>query len=203
MSYVIKEYAQLLSVLHRMVDLKKTGTLFIRSNQNRLAVVAIEDGVINFISYGAKRGLAAIPLIRDIEAGTFQITKTADTFDPCDLPETDEVLQLLGEETEIINEVMQDIALTTTISGGEFFNSRATLKSLCGLLENYLGPIASMLCEERLEGLGPQVDILDLQRIIKELAEEIGDAQEAREFTSLAFDAFPTLSASTENRIGP
>lgn len=200
MSYVIKEYAQLLSVLHRMVERKKTGTLFIRSNQNRLAVIAIESGAINFISYGAKRGLAAVPLIRDIEAGTFQITKSADTFDPCDLPETGEMLQLLGEEADTIHELVQDIALTTASENSESFNTRATLKSLCSLLENYLGPIASMVCEERLDTIGPQLDILELQRVVRELANEIDDPEEAQEFISLAHDAFPALGKSPGQR---
>ena len=57
---------------------------------------------------------------------------------------------------------------------------------LCDVLINYLGPVAPLICEEQFAAVGKEVTRERLERMITNIAAEIGDEDETAEFVTEA-----------------
>lgn len=71
----------------------------------------------------------------------------------------------------------------------------AALKDrLCDLLTNYLGPVAPLVCDENFSALGDGVGLEQLERMIANIAAEIGDDQETAKFVTEARQQMAALT---------
>ena len=170
-------YPQLLEILQELIDKKETGTLFIRSESNRLATFTLQDGRAIAISFGPRKGDRAIPHIKEISSGTYRFDKESPIGTPQRLPDTGELMNLLKsnrESTEIVN------TAGTGSAGGSASNRSSGKfgKELKALLTDHLGPIADVIYDDTLEELGGVCsNTHQAQILIDRLATDIDDAE--------------------------
>ena len=190
MSSSISGYEEVHPLVERMVDRQQSGSLFIRTEDNHLAVIAIKGGEIIFLAFGAKRGASAIPLIREIGSATYQVNRMDAGYDQGELPATFEILAQLAAIRG--QAPLPASAPETPVSHG-VYDTQETLKALCQLLGEYMGPIASILCEEQSGNVGRAISEAELEGVIEHLSREIGKADEAQEFVTRARQLYGRL----------
>jgi len=158
---------QLINLLKSLVNEQRTTTLYVRTNDNHLITFGVDRGEIVSMRCGAKRGERAIPMIRQMRAGTYRLD---DEHTPLrnagiTLPPSQTLLLLLAEEDEIEAsdcEWVQDV--------------------LCKVLADYMGPIAPLVCRETVEAVGGLDSPEQVERVIDRLAREIDNSAEAERF---------------------
>lgn len=190
----IERHDQFLTMLKHLVDRDYSGTVFVRTENNRLAIIGIREGDIVYLSYGTKRGVDAIPLMREIDGGTFRITKSTNAFSPCVLPDTGDVLSLLQASEQVVHQTVHELKHGTAEPNHGAADMATDMeeigKGLCLLLGEYMGPIAQVICQEQLEELGRAPTHNDLRSIITRLSREIDEPAEAQAFVHRAYRQF-------------
>ncbi len=158
-------FGDLIKEIHRLCQEKTTGTLFITGDNNRLAQISLKEGKFVLLSCLNKRGMEAVPLIRQISGGWFQFVnvKVSDDFS---LPATADILSALGG----------GVLPPTTIAAAPVTLSKPMLAILQEALAEYIGPVAMLLCTSRLQGVSDVESALDI------LAKEITNPQHAQQF---------------------
>lgn len=156
--------------LQRLCQEKLSGTLFISGDNHRMVQISLLDGNIMALSCLNKRGVEALPLIRQINPNWFQFIKGSSiTTDP-DLPPTTDILNSLAS----IAPVSASVGLTKNATLEVFPQQiRTVLKET---LAEFMGPVAPMICNkilQRTQNLDSAIDLL---------AQEIPDRQQALNF---------------------
>ena len=80
-------------------------------------------------------------------------------------------------------------AFPVSYSGNEMVclqDTTGLAEALCGIVSDYLGPVAPILCEEKIGAVGGLVGRQQLEAVIQNLALEIGERGEAQQFVSRA-----------------
>ncbi len=152
--------------------------MFISTEDNHAVHISLEKGKIIGCRFRFKRGLDALPLIMEMEAGFYSFNPGAPGPSDTALPPTDALLQMLtntGLDTPAEMPVQGDIELT------EITNIIVTE------LARYLGPIASLIVEDYLDDIGPIHDSGSLQKIVNSAASEIADERKRDEFVKNVF----------------
>ena len=172
-SYV--PFVQLVGELKILSREGRTGTAYIVTDDNRMARLGLEAGHIDLIWFHRKRGADALALMSQIQAGRLRFEDAVKApADTSDLPSTTEILEFL---------LKQAASDTTTTAANAAGNSpivaSADREMIEEVLTDYLGPMASIICDEHLsEGQ-------DLESALKALATEIQDSAQIKEFLDL------------------
>ncbi len=183
-------FPQLLDSLTDLIDKKRSGTLYIRSNCNHVITFAIDAGRIFAIFHGPRRGRKAIPLISQIAGGSFKFESTELTGVSHELPSTPEILNML--RTKRTGNAPQPTVLESgsDASGISEENKSLLCQQLKGLLAVHLGPIAEMVFDE---AINESADFCATSEqalgLIDKLSSDIDDAAEIAQFKSQAFEA--------------
>jgi hypothetical protein len=156
--------------LQRLCQEKLSGTLFISGDNHRMAQISLLDGNIMALSCLSKRGTEALPLIQQSNPNWFQFIKGSSiTTDP-DLPPTKDILNALASAAPTFT----SSGLTKNATFEVFpQQTRTVLKET---LAEFMGPVASMICNkilQRAQNLDSAIDLL---------AQEIPDRQQALKF---------------------
>lgn len=69
-------------------------------------------------------------------------------------------------------------------------DERQAVKALCSIVTDYLGPVAPIVCEEKISEAGGLHDLRQLQAVIHALAQEISERNEADRFVVRAHTLF-------------
>lgn len=149
--------------LKNLCQTEVTGTLSITTENNKIILISLNKGQIVFMSMLGKTGLDALPLIRQTSNCSYQLLKGTLSTTRASLPSTAYILQMLtvtgqDEKTNL-----------SSISA----QAKTVLKET---LQEFLGPIASFVCDQHLA----KVD--DLNSAITILASEIPDKSDAIKF---------------------
>lgn len=88
-------FGDLINEVRRLCQEKVTGTLFITGDNKYLAQISLKEGNIVLLSCLNKRGMEAVPLIRQIPSGWLQFVKLKIT-DNFLLPANADILAALG-----------------------------------------------------------------------------------------------------------
>jgi hypothetical protein len=167
-------YEDFYTRLRELVASGAQGTLFVRTDDNHSIIVAVRGRRIVSLSCGPRRGEAAIPLIRQMRAGTVRLDDGAIPHREQDLPATDAILALLRPGAP-----EQDPAAPAAGTAPDPQRARALL---CELLAGYLGPVAPLICEEKILAMGDAGGPAQWLAALEEIAREIDDRHEAEEF---------------------
>lgn len=162
-------FSDLINEVHRLYQEKATGTLFITGDNNSLAQVSLQEGEVVLLSCQNKRGMEAVPLIRQISNGWFQFVNAKVSGD-FSLPATSEILAALG----------RGVFPSTNIAAVPAMLSQQTVAILQDTLAEYVGPVALLLCNDRLR------DVSNLESALDILAKEIANPQSALQFKEKA-----------------
>ncbi len=167
-------YRELISELKQLISERASGVMFISTNDNHAVHIGLENGEIVGCRYRFKRGLDALPLIMEIEAGRYSFNSGPSGAADASLPPTDGLLRMLAESnmskpTDKPIQGVSEISAAPSIIAME--------------LAHYLGPIASVIIEDYLEEVGTVRDSSALHKMIKSVASEITDDRKRDEFT--------------------
>ncbi len=178
------DYGEFYQRILELVTDKSTGTLYARTNKNHLVIVAVRDGRIVSLACGPKRGDAAVPLIRQMVSADVRLDDSAIPYHERELPPTERILAVLEPGTWAS---VNDSATTPAASHGTMpADIQGKAQALCELLTDYIGPAAPLVCEEKLSTFAALDNPQSIDSAITNLAAEIQDSREAREFDSRA-----------------
>jgi hypothetical protein len=184
-------FSQLLDLLTELVNTRQNGTLFVRSDSNHIITVGLEKGSIIALLYGAKRGRNAIPLIRQIRAGSYRFEADLLVGFQQELPPTTDILNQLrtGESSQPANPVGRG-PMRASIGISREKRDRLC-RQLSELLGNYLGPIAQMVFDDALAESGAFYATPEqAEAFLHKLTEDIDNPREVEEFHNKAFEVF-------------
>lgn len=174
-------YAELIAALQSLCRENNSGTMYIATPDNQFARIVLKDGAITSLSFRTKHGAEALPLIRGIPAGRFKFSPGQVTVD---------AEHSLPPDYDAIAFLAADVGATTAAKTGL---SRAALaqapKIIEGALAEFLGPIASVVCEEYLLKHGTPQTSEALHDCLNALMREIGDPAKARRFRAAVLAA--------------
>ncbi len=181
-------YSQILSFLTDLVNKKASGTLFIRSESNHAIMIALDNGQIHKIFFGARRGRKAIPLVRSISGGSCKFEASNLAGNAHDLPLTPEILNLLRNPDNLNESRPAASPPVTNNKEVSEANKNILCQELKSLLAGYMGPFADVVFEDAVAEVGDFCSTPELtQDLIEKLSEELDDSTEVEQFRTKAY----------------
>ena len=173
-------FAEIVVELRQICDELKSGTMYITSQMNRAAQIAIERGKIVFLYYSNKRGREALDLMPEIEFGRFRFQEGSVSAMRSEAVPTEEILLFLaaasGEAEQRGELATHSEVVTRAQYTGESVLTDKQQQILEESLTLYIGPMASLICEEHLTSVSGWHDA------VQRLAAEIPDVAQAEKF---------------------
>lgn len=162
----------LVDELRRLHRQRRTGTLFIATDDNHLLRAGLQDGEIISLSFRNRRGADALNPARQIRTGRarFEPGMLMSCHGQQPLPSTPELLDYLSGGGA-------PPAAAPPETGGLSERQRKVLEEE---LAEFIGPMAAIVCAEHLQGAS------DLETALAALASEIANADHARRFQTQA-----------------
>lgn len=181
-------YSQILEFLTSLVDNKASGTLFVHSDNNHAITIALDNGRIHAMYYGARRGRKAIPLVSNISGGRYRFETSSLVETAHELPPTPEILNLL-RNPHANNDSSPTVS--SPVTGSEVIKEEKKsilCQELKVLLAEHMGPIADMVFDDVVDEIGDFCSTPQLtQDLINKLSEEIDDMTEVEQFRNKAY----------------
>jgi len=167
--------AEVIATLENLSAEGETGTLFVGTNENKFAQIAIDKGRIVFVMFGGKRGKEAISLFCKQKAGRYNFKAKAlpPMTDP--LPPNDQVLTLFrGNSPAAPSAAGKQAPRPQPEQGGTI--TAEILSVLQEELAKFVGPVAALICSDHCAIGAP------MNAAIEALAAEIGNSTEIQAF---------------------
>lgn len=193
------QWSDLLQKLTSLCAERRTGTLFIATDDNRLARFALKAGTIVAVVFQRKQGLDAIEMMQSVLAGTWKFNEQMMLVGATQsLPSTPDLLKMLADDSSIdlVLPTLKPVAPAPPASPPaaapasrspveQWFPSVdisevLQIKELIstGLIE-IMGPMGKLVCDDHLSAL---TDRRSIVLAIDKVAEEIGDPELERQF---------------------
>jgi hypothetical protein len=176
--------AEVIQTIRDLVNSKGTATLYVRTDKNRVVIVAVKEGEIITLSSGPKHGAKAIPVLREMRSAAVRLENGAIAFHSENMPATSALLATLEGDPPDGDTRREERAGARNKTGLEVEKVKAVLSQL---LSEYLGPMAPVCCEQVFDSLGNSLDAERLRLAIKKMAAEAGSPDEAQSFTLRAW----------------
>lgn len=160
-------FSEMIDEIRRLCGEKASGMLFFNSDSGHLAQIGLAGGKIISLSCLKKQGLEAIPLIQKMRSGRFRFA-AMDIPEKSSLPSALDILEALSEES---NSPDKSVVASEVLSPKK-------VEILQGILAEYIGPIALLICNQLLG--------TSLESALDTLAQEIANPQQARQFKEKA-----------------
>lgn len=168
-----QDFPQILEALGQLVRERRSGTLFITTDDNHSARFALEDGEIRSMAYSHLRGYDALPKLQQIRGGSYRFVEGGFISpEAIPLPRTDELLAMIGEAES-------DDGGTDSMPTGSVRDALVVVRQQLTL---HLGPFADIIWDEFIEDNGHPKDPSEFRVMIQTLAEEIDNPIKREEF---------------------
>lgn len=175
--------AEVFRMIRGLVTGKGTATLYIHTDNNRMIIVAAQDGEIITLTSGPKHGAKAIPMLQEMQSAKVRVDDNAISLRSENMPPTSELLTLIETETPDASDESGKRSPATRVLTPKVEEAKGILSQL---LTEYMGPIAPMYCEQVLDSLGNSLDGDNLLIAVDKMAKEAGGPAEAQAFTEQA-----------------
>lgn len=162
-------FPAIVAYVRKLCQEKRTGTLFIMSNNHLLGQISIQSGEIVFLFSQGKRDLNALPLLINIKNGNVNFTEGAVPI-KTPLPATADILEYLSSAAPATMRANNDDLISNRPL------SAAAKAILEQTLKEFIGPIASLVCADHFR------TIASLDVAIEALADEIPTPAAAAKF---------------------
>jgi hypothetical protein len=183
-------FDQLLTTLRQHVRDGASGTLFIRTDANRSAMVGFRRGDIVLLSAGVKSGLEAVPELQGIRAGSHRLTPNTVDMGPSTLPPTRDLLAMLeGAGATAAGGTAPAPQQPAQQPAPDGFDAAPATDALRATFMAFIGPIGPMVFQDVLARLGTPRSTGDVEQLVEGLAAELDNAGEAGRFRQSARDA--------------
>ena len=168
-------YPEFMAQVFRLSSEKRTGTIFITSDDSHLVRMVLNEGKITYLVFDTKfRGYDAIPLIQAIKMGRLQFAEGVfETAQEVPLPSTEDIFQIFYEN--YTNEETTQATQTPP-------NLKDIIEHIKKALANYIGPIAMIVCDEHIERVGSLKTVGDIFIMLEAVAPEIEELKEQEIF---------------------
>ena len=173
-------FANLVAKLRRFSQEQRTGIAFLRPGGGRIISLGFTKGEIVSVSLQGKNVEDALPLLMGISEGRLDFVENLPSSTTTPLPSTKTLLTRLSEQSEAggLSPSSSVVGVPQGQVAVRLDGARRT--QLNEILAEYIGPMASIICENVLaEGQ-------DLQAAIAALAERIPDPKSAQRFVDEA-----------------
>lgn len=169
-------------LLSELVAERRSGTLYVKSDDAHAGMISLREGEIINILYRSELGAPAVELIRQAGGGTCRFDASAPGVKSGECPPTAEILRALAPTGQ---GTVNRSADAPRHVGGEA-TLQGFLSDLSGHLQSYIGPIASMVVKDAVAEMGQLERIDRAESLISRLMEEIDDQGDAASFLSAA-----------------
>lgn len=187
-------YFQIITELQGLCKAGQSGTLFIKTQDNKSARFSLEEGEIVGCCYRQTKGYDALPQILAIESGTVSFNEHGPlgTEHPA-LPKTAELLSMLTQK-EVSGMGASSAGLGSSSGTGfksEALNSKndVIFSEMKTILTEYVGPMATVLfsgyANEKDKIMS---DVVEFEHMIDDIAAQIGNPKESDEFKTRILD---------------
>jgi hypothetical protein len=180
---LLATYRDLIAEVRRLCKGKRTGTIFITSEDGHIVRFVLSHGEVIHLVFDTKHSCYdAIPLIHQIRSGRLQFAEgIVETVPGVQLPNTEELLHTLElfyelDQEETTSKKATPQALQPT------FNVSAAILRIRKSLATYLGPFAAIICDDYLKKVGAPKAPEEVLTMIDTLALEISEPKAAKEF---------------------
>jgi hypothetical protein len=184
-------YDQLVAKLQELVDEKRTVTLYIKTNSNRLGMFVLRNGSIDAMMYGAVRGAKALNQFLKVTGGSYRIADDGLNLPTADLPDTTTIMERLVNRDVQQDEPTSNADTPRSTPRGPALPYNAALSAVTDNLGEFMGPIAEMIATDTISAGSRPHGLSDWINLVQRLAREIPDRDEAKQFlqkTTLALE---------------
>lgn len=163
-------YPLLISTLSDLCKLRKTGTMYICTDDNHAARFTLKNGEIVACGFGSKRGMQALELVRSINMGKYSFAESA--FPP-------EISQGMSSTKEVMDYLRVDqdpFSTSVAVSGSNPMNEQSPVSANAFSPAAVSSPIPQQpptLQELVLETDKRQIDIPNPDDLMELLQEEL------------------------------
>jgi hypothetical protein len=177
-------FRRIIEMVREYCTERRTGTVFIVSDDNRMAQVHLESGNIVALLCRGRRGQEALAGMRTMQAARLRFDDNYLTADDAERFDTNAVLELLGggapPRPRALERVVPQAAPTEEAPGAPGRITSAQAATLERILVQYIGPMGEIVCAEHVAQAG------NVRALIAVLAEEVPDKAQAAQFSKEA-----------------
>jgi hypothetical protein len=178
--------------LSELVAERRTGTLYIKSDDAHAGMVLLSEGEIVSFMYQSKFGAPAVELIQQVSGGTFRFDATGRGLKGGECPPTGEILHALAPRGQN--------AVSGSVEAARHVHDKATLRDFLGdlsqQLQSYIGPIATVVVKDAVAELGPIQRVDQAEALISRLMRDIDDQGDASSFLSAALKSLSKVQGN-------
>jgi len=185
---------RLWELLSELVAGRRTGTLYIKSDDAHAGVISLREGEVISILYRSRFGTPAVELIRQVTGGTCRFDANAPGMKAGQCPPTPEILHALAPPGQ--NTVNGSAEATRRL--GDKAALQGFLNDLNGHLQCHIGPIAAMVLEGAVQEMGQIERIDQAKSLISRLMGEIEDEGDASSFLTAALQSLSKAQGNAD-----
>lgn len=190
---LLHSYRDLIAELRRLCKEKRTGTVFVASEDGHIVRFVLTKGDIIHLVFDTKHSCYdAIPLIHKIKHGRLQFAEgIVESAQEGALPNTEELLHTLelfyelDEEENATKKTATKPSVakkTTVVLSPSTPGLEEAVPRIKKSLAIYLGPFATLVCDDYLKRVGALKAPEDVLTMIDIIASEIGNPTKEKEF---------------------
>ena len=162
--------------VQRYCEQRCTGTLFGVTDANQSVVMVLAEGNITGVMFRARSGRMALEQLQTVVSRLrFNLTKSALLRVDPELPETSEILEMLGVSTGSSQGLLE----------AEQFVRDMIVREACRLF----GPVATLLCDDVLARQGIPQNRTHLVEVATRIAEKAGMLSKSQSLVDRLFSA--------------
>jgi len=172
---VLLTYSELIAEVRRLSHQKRTGTIFITSDNGHLVRMVLKSGRILHLVFDTEyAGYDALLLVPTIKTGHLQFAEKVLEVTPKELvhtplPSTEEVLQNLETSYRVQPKENLAVPVAKPVSFEQAVNY------LKKSLATQIGPFATFVCDEYIEKIGFPKTISEVVAMLENVTQEIGN----------------------------
>jgi hypothetical protein len=184
-------FRRIVEMVREFCTQRRTGTVFIVSDDNRMAQVHLESGNIVALLCRGRRGQEALAGMRTMQAGRLRFDDNYLTADSAEHFNTCDVLEALTGGVPARSRAVERLqpaaprpapvpVQAAPAQGGPGTVTPAQAAMLERILVQYIGPMGEIVCADHVAQAG------NLKALIELLAEEVPDEDKAAQFSKEA-----------------
>ncbi|HEY0064952.1 MAG TPA: hypothetical protein VGC21_22730 [Telluria sp.] len=169
-------FRRIVEMVREFCTQRRTGTVFIVSDDNRMAQVHLESGNIVALLCRGRHGQEAVAGMRTMQAGRLRFDDNYLTASDSERFDTNEVLASLWAGAAAVAAAPAP-APAPASSGPTGAVTPIQAATLQRILIQYIGPMGEIVCADHLAQAG------NLKALVAVLADEVPDKAQAAQFT--------------------
>ena len=167
-------FLRVVDYLRQLCAQGRSGTVFLVSDDNRMAQVRLDKGQIASLLCRNRRGIEALGILRSMANARLRFDETFLVKDEHDNLSTQAIFDALGGGSGVVE--VAPSAVPPRPADPAMALTPALKATIQRVLTQYIGPMAEIICDDHFEAAG------NLQALVQLLADEISAPAQAAKF---------------------